>query len=523
MNEPQTLRVIDLFAGPGGLAEGFSTTSYGTRYQIVLSVEKEVSAFLTLRLRSLFRHLGDRGSYDYHRFTRGEIDLEQLKACQPQAWRAAENETALLELGRHEDDAELDRRLDAILAHRSDDLIVIGGPPCQAYSLAGRSRNAGNTAYVAEHDQRHFLFREYIRILGKVRPRAFVMENVKGILSSSVAGQRIFDLVTRDLQDAAGPESYRLFSLSADNSEIRPDYVLRAEDFGIPQARHRVIIVGVRNDIAQHLSPTHLKLRRADRPITVQEAIGDLPALRSGLSRSADSFEQWRTVVLEANAKAQSAIQAEGVGRSKVVACLRRNIKVIRNAPALGRVGDAYGDAIPSEYVSRLIVPEMDRPLNHESRSHMVSDLARYAFVAAFAQAEERSPTAREFPKALAPSHESWATGKFADRFRVQVSGRPGTTVTSHIAKDGHYFIHPDPAQCRSLTVREAARLQSFPDNYLFLGNRTAQYVQVGNAVPPLLARQIAEALSRALSLRVIAGGGAIPKNFKRRLPRQAG
>jgi DNA (cytosine-5)-methyltransferase 1 len=132
---------------------------------------------------------------------------------------------------------------------------------------------------------------------------------------------------------------------------------------------------------------------------------------------------------------------------------------------------------------------------NNETRGHMPSDLARYFFATVFGQVAGTSPKASHYPADLAPDHRNWNTGKFADRFRVQLWNQPSTTVTCHISKDGHYFIHPDPMQCRSLTVREAARLQTFPDNYFFKGNRTQQYVQVGNAVPPYLARQIAEAL----------------------------
>ena len=132
---------------------------------------------------------------------------------------------------------------------------------------------------------------------------------------------------------------------------------------------------------------------------------------------------------------------------------------------------------------------------NNETRGHIPADIARYLFAAAFVNAFGRSPKTPDFPKVLIPDHVNWGTGEFNDRYRVQVLDGPCATVTSHLSKDGHYFIHPDPVQCRSLTVREAARLQTFPDNYFFHGSRTQQYIQVGNAVPPFLAWQIAQAV----------------------------
>ncbi|MDP2017587.1 DNA cytosine methyltransferase, partial [Hydrogenophaga sp.] len=141
----------------------------------------------------------------------------------------------------------------------------------------------------------------------------------------------------------------------------------------------------------------------------------------------------------------------------------------------------------------------------HEARSHMASDLARYLFSSCFAHSSGYSARLDIFPPKLLPEHsnvhvEGLKAIPFKDRFRVQCRNEPAATVVAHIAKDGHYYIHYDPAQCRSLTVREAARLQTFPDNYFFSGNRTEQYTQVGNAVPPLLAHKLAKVVRGLLN-----------------------
>ena len=500
--------IVDLFAGPGGLAEGFSgyrDVSGYSPFQIEFSVEKEVSAHQTLRLRSFLRQFGGEYPGEYYDLFSGKADISGLEQAYPDEWQAAEDEALNLELGTAEARKTIDRKLAALDGRRT---IVIGGPPCQAYSLAGRSRNRGREDYIPEKDERHFLYQEYIGILDNLAPAAFVMENVKGLLSSTVNGSLIGNRILADLRrtgkDYGG---YRLFPIGQDEPRFLEvpelsDLVIRSENYGVPQARHRLIIVGIRADLCDDVDlASQLSLAASDE-VPASDVLSSLPALRSGLSRREDHYESWSAEVSRQMHRVVKAVSGKDPALKAECHRLITEHK-LRKRPLrrMKRPRSRMANRTPEPLRDWIVDPRLDAVANHETRGHMVDDLGRYFFASAYGKVHGVSPKAKDFPARLAPDHANWKSGKFADRFRVQVAGRPATTVTSHISKDGHYFIHPDPLQCRSLTVREAARLQTFPDNYLFLGNRTQQYVQVGNAVPPFLARQIAELLSTALEI----------------------
>lgn len=501
-------KVVDLFAGPGGLAEGFSAVrdAAGERiFEVALSVEKEASAFSTLRLRSFFRQF-DRPPEAYYQYLRGEVSREALVGAYPEEWGRACAETLQLELGAPRSNELIDPLIDQIREAGGNRCILVGGPPCQAYSLVGRARNKGIAGYVASEDHRHFLYREYIRILGRLNPVAFVMENVKGFLSAKVDGEQIFPKVMADLSNAGGFEgSYTIYPFVAGSDRGGAAHLIRAEQLGVPQRRHRVILFGVRNDHAEKLdlfrSPESYLHPRAVAP-TVRDVIGSMPKLRSRLSRTVDTEQAWREAVVRSfRMAALEAFEEQGEVFDEVVGRLVAHADAVAHKTQLPPTASAATAGVRvNELANWLVDPELDHLPNHEARSHMEPDLGRYGFAATFAELYGRAPKASEFPAGLAPAHQNWDSGKFNDRFRVQLWDEPATTVTSHIAKDGHYFIHPDPLQCRSLSVREAARLQTFPDNYYFEGNRTQQYTQVGNAVPPFLAYQIAQVVGRALS-----------------------
>ncbi len=517
--------VVDLFAGPGGLGEGFSTLDGGRAFQIKVSAERDPVAHQTLRLRAFYRLLktyAPDALGDYYRFCNGESDFPYSDETL-HYWKLAGNEALCLEIGSDEGNALLDSTIRRLIPKKSDNKpwILIGGPPCQAYSLAGRSRNKGKADYRPEEDHRHFLYKEYLRIIQENHPDVFVMENVKGILSSKIDGKLIFHQI---LQDLANPEKalgksdinaprYHIVSLVNDQVFSDGDdpalvdarrYIIRAEDYGVPQARHRVILLGVRDDRFKDGLP---KLQPANT-VTVQEVIGDLPLLRSRLSKQKDSAENWEHAVHDA--LWQLAGHAKNANQDEQALCdvlkdaaLRINNSTETGALRYPRTHNTSSSILIDALKNWYHDPELKVWLNHETRGHRIDDLARYGYAACFAAIHKRSPKGhKEFGlPGLAPEHKNWESGKFSDRFRVQLAGKPSTTITSHISKDGHYFIHYDPIQCRSLTVREAARLQTFPDNYFFQGGRTQQYHQVGNAVPPLLANKIAKIVQRVIRL----------------------
>lgn len=499
-----TYKIIDLFAGPGGLGEGFAAYRDGSIFDIALSAEMESSAHSTLTLRSFFRRIrGEQKALNaYYSFCESQ-DAPHPGLLFPSAWQAARAEAQQLTLGNPEHNRQLDALLDKARLSE-DETVLIGGPPCQAYSLMGRARNMGKQDYVAEDDHRHFLYREYLRILHRSRPAVFVMENVKGILSSRVGGKLVFHDILRDLTDpgkALGSRSGARYTIHSLVSRVKfaagddPEqidasaFIIEAEKYGIPQARHRVILLGVREDLDYDGS----RLLRESGTMAVKDAFEGMPRLRSRLSTN-DSVEQWRDVVLgHAQALYKDAL-ARGMGT--LAEELKAHAFGLNSHLETGALRYRRSEIkqVHTRYHMWVQDSRLKVWLNHETRSHMSSDLARYYYTAVFGRTFARTPKGHhEFPlKGLAPDHANWESGKFIDRFRVQLDEVPSTTVTSHISKDGHYFIHPDPGQCRSLTVREAARLQTFPDNYFFQGNRTQQYHQVGNAVPSLLANKIA-------------------------------
>jgi DNA (cytosine-5)-methyltransferase 1 len=515
----QQIKIIDLFSGPGGLGEGFSAlkdTDGNSPFKIAISIEKEKSAHRTLKLRAFFRQFGGDAPKEYYDFLKGKLgktpeeQLYQFPQFSTQV-SAADAEAQNLELGK--DNKIINKKI--LEAIGEDQCILIGGPPCQAYSLAG---NRSSANYDANKDPRNFLYKEYLKIIAQFQPTVFVMENVKGMLSAKIDGESIYETIFSDLHNPCESvktkpkkgrkrHNYKILSLEVPISEdgkVQPkDFVVYSELHGIPQRRHRVILIGIREDLYSNINPNDICLTKHEELTSVRDVLDDLPPLRSGLSKITNTGKNWLSNIkkdVTHTIKSLKAHQPEIANEIKVISKSMKipadeqgkvfGLKRTKSIKKEELVDWYYDDALGS-YIT-----------NHETRGHLTSDLQRYLFCSVWGSVSEsqgwtcRTPKSKDYPEYLMPDHKNFKSGKFADRFRVQPWNIPATTITCHISKDGHYYIHPDPKQCRSLTVREAARIQTFPDNYFFVGNRTEQYVQVGNAVPPLLAKKIANKIA---------------------------
>lgn len=532
------LPVADIFAGPGGLGEGFAQAGF----EILLSAEMDPVACQTLKVRKFFHQFTKRDVPEaYYKFIRGEIGIETLEEKYPEEWSNAANAVANVELGTRDGNSVFYRMLDQKLEDK-EDFILIGGPPCQAYSLAGRSRRlgVGNRTLENEHetkndliarlanefykDRRHTLYLEYTKILCRYQPAVFVMENVKGMGSAKAGSEEghgtVFDNICFGLRnpftameirtkEGEIPKGYKLYSLTNETSRLftqseiqtANECIIRSEHYGVPQARHRIIILGVREDldfVPETLLPS---LKHA----TVRQTIDRLPKLRSGLSKEPDSFVAWKNAISD-------QVKGKLIGHTNVDSEITSTLDRLKSATLLSGRGapflfDTNNDFLCDEPVLQTLIndPRINGVIQHETRSHIRADLLRYFLVSILGKINGKSPKFSEWKGklgSLKPNHSNVTldnrklkSSSHNDRFKVQVWDKPASTIVSHIAKDGHYFIHPDTTQCRSFTVREAARLQTFPDNYFFCGTRTQQYHQVGNAVPILLAKQIAKLL----------------------------
>ncbi len=491
--------VIDLFAGPGGLGEGFESFSNKdgkSAFKICLSIECESIAHQTLLTRSFYRQFPHGNAPDeYYKYLRGEINREDLFEKYPEqsekaksiAWKATLGET------RH---SEVTKKINKALNKRKF-WVLIGGPPCQAYSLAGRSVMISKDRDKYEKDPRHHLYKEYVQIIADHRPPVFIMENVKGLLSSTLNGSKVFDLILADLTSpVVAANSYGKTERNDDNVlyDIYPltrkkslfgdprDFLIECENFGLPQKRHRVFLLGIRRDLK--ITPGEIESLRSETT-TVEDVIFNLPDLRSGLSKINDTMENWIDA-LEPVEQQSWFGQEIDENSENIWQEMRLAIKSIaENNLSRGLEFLSSNNGKPKVFAEWYADEKLGGVINHTTRSHIVEDLYRYLFAACFAKVTGKSPLLKDFPAELLPLHKSAAKGAkgelFCDRFHVQVQDKPSSTVISHISKDGHYFIHPDPAQCRSMTVREVARLQTFPDNYFFEGGRTSQYQQVGN------------------------------------------
>lgn len=415
------LTYIDLFAGAGGLSEGFKRAGF----EPVAHVEIMEAASFTLRTRAVYHYLKENNlSPKYESYLKDYITREQLYEGIPDEVLDSVINTPI---GK-DTNAEIFKRIDNRLNGSKEVDLIIGGPPCQAYSVAGRARSANNM----KGDPRNYLYVQYAEYLDRYKPKMFVFENVMGLKS---AGNGIY------LDNME-----KLFKKKGYSMEL---FNVNARQFGVLQNRKRVIIIGWRNDFIPNLPD--LGNFNSGIIAKVESIFLDLPFLNAGGGEN--KFTRYEDLSNEYLEKSH----------------IRNGIEIVTQ---------------------------------HVARPNTTQDLTIYKIAVEKWKTKHERLKYTDLPSYL-QTHKNLIT--FGDRFKVVADDLEySQTVVAHIAKDGHYYIHPDINQNRSITVREAARLQSFPDDFYFEGStnrgqRTAAFTQIGNAVPPLMAEKIAATLKPIL------------------------
>ena len=401
---------VDLFAGAGGLSEGFMQEGFSP----VAHVEMDENACYTLKTRECYHYLRRHGKKEqYYRYLKNQISRDELYKLVP----AHIIDSVICETMSKEGMPALFCKIDKLMKRKKADKIdiMIGGPPCQAYSVVGRARKKDMA-----QDPRNYLYKLYLQAVDKYKPKMIVFENVPGILSAGKSSH--FTDLKKRLEELGYTVDYRLCN---------------AADYGVLQNRKRIILVGWKKD-TDHYFP---KMKTVDTSaFTVKNLFDDLPAIEPGQSK-----DQYSTT--EINKYLRLAELRD-----------KRSVLTLHKART-----------------NR----ELDREIYKEAINMMNKEKKRLIY--------------SELPDRL-KKHNN--TIDFQDRFKVVAScEHVSQTMVAHIAKDGHYYIHPDYSQARSISIREAARIQSFPDDYYFEGGQTAAFRQIGNAVPPLMARAIAKAI----------------------------